>query len=134
MRTRLAVVALVPLLAAAACGQSGTSPLQPIYQPQVTNLTDSFAMQLTGVQNGSASLPYSWQNTGTAATVDRSSAITGGTVTLTLRDATGTQVYSGPLNGQSGSVATGTGTAGNWTVLVDFTDATGTINFRLQKL
>lgn len=130
MRNRLSVVAL---LAAVACGQAGTSPLQDAYQPQVTNLTDSFALQLTGVQNGSASLLYTWRNTGAFGTVDRSSAISGGTVTLVVRDAAGAQVYSGPLNGQTGSVATGTGVAGDWTVVVDFAGATGTINFRIQK-
>ena len=34
-----------------------------------------------------------------------------------VRDAAGAQVYSGPLNGQTGSVATGTGVAGDWTVV-----------------
>ena len=130
MRNRLAVAVL---LAAVACGQAASDPLQPAYQPQVTNVTDSFALQLTGVQNGSASLAYTWRNTGTAATVDRSCAISGGTVTLVIRDAAGTQVYAGPLAGQTGSVGTASGVTGDWTIRVDFADATGTINFRVQK-
>ncbi len=126
------LVRAVTLLGAIACG--GSNPLNPQYQPQITNVTDSFALQLTGVQNGSASLVYTWQNTGTAATVDRSSSISGGTVTLLIKDAAGVQVYSGPLNGQAGSVSTSAGTAGAWTIEVDFSNATGTINFRVQKL
>lgn len=126
------VFAATLLLGAVACG--GNDPINPKYQPQIVNLTDSFSFQLTGVQNGDGSLPYTWQNTGTRATVDRSSSITAGTVTLTLKDSAGATVYTGPLNGASGSVATGTGAAGAWTIVVDFTGATGTINFRAQKL
>jgi hypothetical protein len=126
------MLAAALLLGALACG--GNDPINPAYQPQIVNLTDSFSFQLTGVQNGSATLSYTWQNTGTRASVDRSSAITAGTVTLTLKDSAGATVYTGPLNGQSGSVATGTGAAGAWTIVVDFAGASGTINFRAQKL
>ena len=129
MRTLVAVA----LLGAVACG-SGNNPVNPAYQPQIINLTDSFSFQLTGVQDGAGSLSYTWQNTGTRATVDRSSSISAGTVTLTLKDSAGATVYTGPLNGASGSVATTTGAAGAWTIVVDFTGATGTINFRAQKL
>jgi len=124
--------AAILLLGAVACG--GNDPINPAYQPQIVNLTDSFSFQLTGVQNGSATLSYTWQNTGTRATIDRSSAITAGTVNLTLKDSAGTVVYSAPLNGASGSVATSAGAAGAWTIVVDFSGATGTINFRAQKL
>jgi len=115
-----------------ACGSS--SPvLQPRYQPQIANLTDSFSFQLTGVQDGSSHLEYTWQNTGTAATVDRSSAITAGTVTVTVKDAAGATVYAESQAGKSGSVATTAGAVGAWTIVVDFVNASGTINFRVQK-
>lgn len=126
------VIAATLLCGAVACG--GNDPINPKYQPQIVNLTDSFSFQLTGVQDGAGSLSYTWQNTGTRATVDRSSSITAGTVTLTLKDSAGATVYTGPLNGASGSVATATGVAGAWTIVVDFSGATGTINFRAQKL
>ena len=130
MRRLLAAVAL---LGAVACG-SGNNPTNPAYQPEIVNLTDSFSFQLTGVQNGAGSLPYTWQNTGTKATIDRSSSISAGTVTLTLKDSAGATVYTGPLNGVSGSVQTAVGAAGAWTIIVGFSGATGTINFRAQKL
>jgi hypothetical protein len=136
MRLRLPSVALASLLvlSLAACGSdSGSDPVQAQYEPQIVNLTDSFAFQLTDVANGDGTLSYTWHNTGTRASVDRSSALTGGTVTLTLRDAAGTQVYQGPLDGTTGSVSTDAGVAGDWTIVVDFTHATGTINFRAQK-
>jgi hypothetical protein len=131
MRQALAATATALALSLSACGGGGggSTPIQPQYQP----LTDSFEFQLTNVQDGDGSLTYTWQNSGTKASVDRSSAITAGDVTLTLRDAANTVVYQGALGGASGSVASVTGTAGAWTVVVDFTNTTGTINFRCQK-
>lgn len=131
----VAAVSLAAALSLAACGGSDPSPvLSPEYHPEIVNLTDSFSFQLTNVTNGSASLSYGWQNTGTLASIDRSSAITAGLVTLTLRDAANVKVYEGPLNGVGGSVSTApAGTPGLWTIVVDFTGATGTINFRAQK-
>jgi hypothetical protein len=134
MSLRAAVVASVLAVLVAGCGSGSSSPIQPQYQPQIINLTDSFAFQLTGVTNGDGSLSYTWQNTGTAASIDRSSSITGGTVTLTVRDAANAQVYQATLGGATGSVSTAAGVAGNWTILVDFVHTTGTINFRAQKL
>ncbi|WP_242333186.1 MULTISPECIES: hypothetical protein [unclassified Anaeromyxobacter] len=136
MRLRLPSVALATILAVslAACGgsDSGSAPVQPQYQPQITNVADSFGFQLTGVANGDGTLSYTWHNTGTMASVDRSSAVSAGSVTLTLRDAAGAQVYQGALDGATGSVSTVAGAAGDWTIVVDFTHTTGTINFRAQ--
>ena len=132
MRLFTVSIASLVALSLAGCG-SGSSPVQAQYQPQITNLTDSFGFQLTGVTNGDGSLSYSWQNTGTSASVDRSSNISSGTVTLTLRDAANVEVYKAALNGVSGSVQTASGTPGNWTISVDFSQTTGTINFRTQK-
>lgn len=130
-----AAVSIAAALSFTACGGSDPNPvLSPEYHPEITNLTDSFSFQLTNVVNGSGSLSYAWQNTGTLASIDRSSSIGSGAVTLTLRDAAGTQVYKGPLDGVTGSVATApAGAAGTWTIAVDFIDTTGTINFRAQK-
>ena len=133
MRHPLVAVSLLGF--ALACGGGGgTAPIQPAYQPQIVNLTDSFSLQLTGVTDGSGQLVYGWNNTGTKASINRSCAITAGTVSLTVKDSAGTTVYSGPLNGMSGSVSTGLGVTGTWTIQTDFAHATGTINFSAQKL
>jgi hypothetical protein len=129
------IVAVLLLGFALACGGGGgTTPIQPAYQPQIVNFTDSFSLQLTGVNDGSGQLVYGWHNTGTSAKVNRSCAISAGTVTLTVKDSAGTTVYAGALNGMSGSVSTGVGVAGTWTIQTDFAHATGTINFSAQKL
>lgn len=128
MRT-CAILAVAALLA---CG-GGSSPLQAQYQPQITNAPDSFAFQLTGVLDGGGTFAYAWRNTGASATIDRSSSISGGSVMLTLRDAGGAVVYQAPLEGVTGSTATAAGAPGDWTVTVEFTHATGTVNFRAQR-
>ena len=127
-------LALAALLAAAACGGGGSTndPMNAAYQPQVVNLADDFAFQVTGVQDGSGHHVYTWSNGGVAASVDRSSSIDAGSVTLTIKDPSGTVVHTDPLT-TSGSVDTGAGTAGSWTIEVDFNHASGTVNFRVQK-
>lgn len=132
MRFIAVTAATFAALSLMTCGGS-SSPVQAKYQPQITNVTDSFGFQLTGVDKGDGSLSYSWPNTGSMASIDRSSSISSGTVTLTMRDAANVEVYRSALNGVSGSVQTASGVAGNWTIVVDFTQATGTINFRTQK-
>ena len=129
-------LALAVLAFAAACGggSSGSNPLNPVNQPEVVNLTDDFSFQVTGVDDGSGSFTYDWQNTGTSATVDRSSDVAAGNVVLTIRDANGTVVLTSPVP-WSGSVTTSpTGVAGTWSIQVDFSHTSGTVNFRAQKL
>lgn len=106
-------------------------PLAP-FQPEITNVTNSFQFQATGVQNVTWSHDYAWQNTGTTANVDHSSAISAGTAMLIIRDAVGVQVYSSPLN-PSGSVTTSAGVSGAWTIRVELVNLDGTLNFRVQK-
>ena len=124
---------LAALLTAACGGSSGSNPLNPVNQPEVVNGTDDFQFQVTGVSDGSGSFTYDWQNTGTAATVDRSSDVASGSVVLTIRDAAGTVVFTDPAP-WSGSDPTATGAAGTWTIQVDFSHTSGTVNFRAQKL
>jgi predicted small lipoprotein YifL len=61
---------LVMLATLSACGSDRSNPLSPAVQPEVINNADAFSFQVTGVQNASATLDYSWQNTGTVATVN----------------------------------------------------------------
>jgi hypothetical protein len=86
---------------APACGDD---PLAP-FQPEITNIADNFEFQATGLTGVTWSQEYVWENSDATANVDHSSAITGGTTLLTIRDHSGTQVYSAAL-GPSGSVAT----------------------------
>ena len=126
----LAAVALV--FAMSACGSDRSDPLSPAVQPEIINNTDSFSFQVTGVSNASATLNYTWQNTGTVATVNQSASISAGSATLIIRDGAGTQVYSRSLS-DNGTFSTSAGTSGTWTIRVVFTNTSGTVNFRADK-
>jgi len=126
----LAAVAFVFTMSA--CGSNRSDPLSPAVQPEIINNTDAFSFQVTGVSNASATLDYTWQNTGTVATVNQSASISAGSATLIIRDAAGTQVYSRSLS-DNGTFSTSAGTAGTWTIRVVFTNTSGTVNFRSDK-
>lgn len=127
-----ALAALAFVFAVSACGSDRSDPLSPAVQPEIINNVDAFSFQVTGVSNASATLNYSWQNTGTVATVNQSASISAGSATLIIRDAAGTQVYSRSLS-DNGTFSTSAGTSGTWTIRVVFTNTSGTVNFRADK-
>jgi hypothetical protein len=98
--------------------------------PSVAPLTA--ATPKVGMAHNSNRLVSIARNSGTAATVDRSSDVAAGAVVLTIRDAAGTLVLADPVP-WSGSVTTATGVSGAWSIQVVFDHASGTVNFRAQK-
>lgn len=131
-RTRAAALyAMLALGAITGCGAGG-SALNPTFQPQVSNATDNFQFQATGVKSVTQTLNYSWQNSGIAATVNQATTVTGGQAILTIRDHAGTQVYSGDLV-NNGTFDTATGITGSWTITLTLSNYSGTLNFRVQK-
>ena len=133
MRRSIRSTTLLVLLAAiSACGGGSSNPIAPQFQPEVINNADSFSFQVTGVQNASSTLNYTWRNTGTTATVNQSASISGGSATLVILDASGTQVYSRSLTA-NGTFVTTAGTTGLWTIRVVFSGTNGTVNFRSDK-
>lgn len=125
-RRALFVLALVLL----GCG--GNKVTNPQFQPQIANLTDNFQFQATGVTNVTQTLDYTWQNTGTAASVNQATTRTAGSGTLNIFDAGGGQVYTRNLT-DNGTFPTSSGTTGNWRINVVLSGYSGTINFRVQK-
>ena len=126
-------IALAALVFAAACGSDPVAP--PGIQPQITNFTDAFSFQITNLNNVTGTYDYTWQNTGTLARVSHSTnAGATGTATLVLRDAVGTQVYSGTLASSGQPVSSPAGVAGAWTVRLVFTGYSNTqVNFAVAK-
>ncbi|HET9362856.1 MAG TPA: hypothetical protein VFO58_24065 [Vicinamibacterales bacterium] len=114
----------------AACGDS--NPIGPSNQPEVANNPDNFQFQASNLTSTSQTLTYSWVNTGTAANVDQSGAISSGQATVTLRDAANALVYSGDLR-NTGTFISSSGGSGTWRIEVRLTDVTGMLNFRVQK-
>ena len=122
---------LVPAVAAAAI-LGCSSATSPGSQPQVTNAPDNFQYQVSTVQAFTGTRTYQWQNTGAKATVNQATTVTSGSIVLVIKDASGTELYNQSL-AVNGTVDTGSGTAGLWTIRVVYTNATGTVNFRVQK-
>lgn len=122
------MVALMIVLGAGGCSDD---PLAP-FQPEVSNLADTFQLQATGVTGRTATLNYTWSNTGTQGTVNHSTTTTAGTARVVIHDSAGTLVYDETLV-PSLNEATLVGLAGNWNVRLILTNYSGTLNFRVQK-
>jgi hypothetical protein len=122
----------VAVVLAAGGGTSCSDPLAP-FEPEITNATDNFQLQATEVVSVSSTFTYSWTNTGTRATINHSTTTTAGTARLLVRDAAGTVVYDKALVASLNEPTT-TGVAGTWTIQLQLTDYSGTLNFRAQKL
>jgi hypothetical protein len=125
--------ALVLLALVTACGDSPTAP--PGLEPQIVNNTDAFSYQITDLNNVTGTYDYTWQNTGTLAKVTHASdAGSSGTAIVTLKDANGTQVYSGPFASTGEVVSSPTGMGGAWTITVTYTNYSNTqVNFGVIK-
>jgi hypothetical protein len=113
----------------AACGDGPTAVGR---DPEIINTTDNFQYQITDIQDYSGTQSYTWQNTGTTATVNQSASVSGGSATLVLRDANGAQVYSRSL-AENGTFVSSAGAAGAWTVRVVYDATDATVNFRVDK-
>jgi hypothetical protein len=109
-----------------------SNPLEP-FQPEISNATDNFQLQATAVVGVTSTQTYSWNNTGTRATINHSTTTSAGTAQLAIRDGTGTVVYTKVLV-PSLNEATAQGTPGTWTIVLTMTTYSGTLNFRAQKL
>ncbi len=125
-------LALLATAVTLVCSCSTTSTLAP-FQPEIVSNQDNFQFQATKVERVTATLNYSWSNTGTRATINHSSAVTSGSARIQIADANGTEVYSSPLLA-SGTPASAAGVAGTWTITVTLSSCYGTLNFRVQKL
>ncbi len=118
------------LVALNACGGDSTGPG---LEPEVTNVADDFQLQVSALSNESLTRQYTWSNSGTTANVTQSPAGAGtGTATLIIRDNAGAEVYRRSLS-ENGTFVTSGGAAGTWTVRIEVTSYSGTLNFRAQK-
>ena len=113
-------------------GGCSSNSLAP-FEPQIGNNQDSFQLQATNVSNVSTTLVYSWNNSGTRATINHSTTTTAGSTLLVVKDAAGTTVYSKALS-PSLNEPTAVGVTGSWTVILTLTNYSGTLNFRAEKL
>ena len=109
-----------------------SDPLGP-FEPEISNASDNFQLQATHVSNVSATLTYSWANSGTRATINHATVTTAGATLLVIKDALGATVYSEALS-PSLNEPTIAGQAGTWSIRLTLTNYSGDLNFRAQKL
>ena len=127
------VTSMVLVLLAASLFLTGCSddPFAP-YEPEISNNTDSFSLQATGVEGVSATTDYVWRNTGTTANVNQATTVNEGSASLKILDGEGVQVYLNDL-ATNGTATTSAGASGDWTITVLMSDYSGTVNFSLEK-
>jgi hypothetical protein len=130
-RVVLASLVLALGLSVSSCSDN-TAPLAA-FEPQVSKVADSFSLQATGVTDVTATVSYTWSNSGTRATINHSTTTKSGATVLVIKDAAGTTVYNKALV-PSLNEPTAIGVAGNWTVQVSLTRYSGTLNMSAQKL
>ena len=125
--------ALLPLLAfALLVGCDERVLTEPKYQPQVINVRNDFAFQVTGLDVFTSDAVYTWESDGTAASVMQSPSVLTGTAMLFIADGAGVQVYQRSL-GENGTFTTTAGVPGTWTVRLKFLEASGAASFRVTK-
>ncbi len=129
LKTRTLLLAAMTVLATA-CDDANL--IGPANQLEVTNAVDQFQFQLTDLVDVEDVRSYTWENTGTQATIDISEAITGGSAILTITDADGSLMYQEDIADDS-DATTPVGVAGMWQIEVRLESTTGTFNFRVQK-
>jgi hypothetical protein len=105
---------------------------EPLYQPQVINVRNDFAYQVTGLDEFTSDVIYEWASDGQPATVLQSPTLLTGTATLFIADGAGVQVYQRSL-GENGTFTTAGGAPGTWTVRLRFLEASGSATFHLTK-
>jgi len=112
------------------CNEDNT--LNPQFEPEITNNTDIFEFQVTGVDNVTQKLTYTWENTGTQANINQASIITSGSAILEIEDINGDSVYLKNLN-ENGSFTSVFGFSGDWRITVTLSKMNGDINFKVEK-
>lgn len=121
------VVAVV--LFTAACNESTA----PEFDLAVINSPDDFIAQSGNVLNVSVDREYTWQNSGTRATIIHATTVDGGIARVVVRDAANAVVYDHSL--LSGvSDETQVGVAGTWRIEILLSGFSGSMNVRVQKL
>jgi len=98
----------------------------------VMNNPDNFSLHIGSVQNFSYKTTYSWENSGTKASVRQASSIAEGVANLEVRDAAGLVVHAKSLR-ESGSFTTFEGKPGTWKIHFVLNDATGSVTFEVRR-
>jgi hypothetical protein len=100
----------------------------------VTNVADEFHLQWSDLINFTGNRQYTWVNNGSRANITQSSVglTSADSVKLIIRNPAGVEVYRGDLR-VTGGFQSATTSNGTYTIRVEIRNATGTIDFRVQR-
>ncbi len=129
---RFCFVALFVMITLASLGCGESNPANS-FEPRVTNTEDDFVFQASNIYLVTTRLDYDWFCSGQTASVEHSSGRSNGSGTLFILDADGNQIYQSAFKSSITEI-TLAGTPGDWKVVVDLTEYSGSIYFRLRKL
>src|SRR5207247_146188 len=106
----LSVACLAILALPSGCKKKSTAPAS---DPVITNTPGDFTYDLSGIGARTSSESYAWQSNAASATVTQTCSITAGYATLTIEDASHSQVYQHTLT-DAGTYSTTVTSAGTW--------------------
>lgn len=110
----------------------GSDPLGPDGRVQVTRSTDNFLLQMWDLSNATETRSYTWQNTGTEATIEILQVACSGSAILVVKDDAGTVVHQEDIFNDN-DTDTSVGVAGDWTIEVQLQNVNCSFSFRLFK-
>lgn len=124
-RTATALVCVVGLaiLSAGCTTQAPPTSSEPFFSKSVGNVKDAFGLSFSA-RNHTGVEQFTWENSKTRASVGLSQAQQGGTLSVTIQDATGREVYRSEPSPSKSSL-TPTGLPGSWKITVEFKGLTG---------
>jgi hypothetical protein len=110
----------------------GGDPLGPDGRAQVTRSTDNFLLQMWDLSDATETRSYTWQNTGTQATIEIFQVACSGSAILIVKDDAGTVVHQEDISNDN-DTDTSVGVAGDWTIEVQLQNVNCSFSFRLFK-
>ena len=110
----------------------GSDPLGPSGHTEVDRGPDTFTFLARDIENGTETLTYPWENSGTQATINITDGIFSGSAILIIEDAAGTVVHQEDIANDN-DTDTAVGIAGSWTIEVRIQDLTGGFTVQIVK-
>ena len=110
----------------------GGDPLGPDGREQVTRSVDNFLLQMWDLADATETRSYTWQNTGTQATIEILQVACSGSAILLVKDDAGTVVHEEDIFNDN-DTDTSVGVAGDWTIEIQLQNVNCSFSFRLFK-
>lgn len=95
---------------------------------------DDLAIGASELEYFSETQTYTYEKTGADHDLSFGSQLTGGSVTLRIKNASGSQIYSKTFSSIAGESVTVSDASSPWTIEFEYTNASGSLGFSLDKI